>query len=153
MLEQNVIHHNGHLNGIHLNGVATPAYARCPSDYPEVPAPEPTPAPIPGWRNQFPTFTHYIEWRDSDGRKHGLTVRTDDRAELLDTLRSIKPASPTKTPTQEEGVKTPAETQPDVQRCAIHGVDMPHRWSKRTNGHYFAHKMADGSFCYGRAKS
>ena len=48
--------------------------------------------------------------------------------------------------------ETPAQSQPDVQRCAIHNVDMPRRWSKRTQRNYFAHKMADGSLCYSRVK-
>ena len=59
-----------------------------------------------------------------------------------------------------EAERTPQQTedaseasQPDVQRCQIHKVDMLRRWSKRTQGHYFGHKTPDGGFCYGRAKA
>ena len=38
----------------------------------------------------------------------------------------------------------------DTQLCVIHNINMMRRWSKRTNGHYFAHKLDDGGFCYGR---
>jgi len=142
MLHEATIHSNG-VNGIHANGHTLD----CHSDYEPRQADA---APLPGWRNAFPKFTHYIEWHDADGRKHGLTVRCDDRDELLDTLRCVKGA--TARGDAEPQAETPAEAQPDTQRCAIHSVDMARRWSKRTNGHYFAHKLADGSFCYGRAK-
>ena len=151
MLEQNGIHSNGH-----LNGVATPAYPECPSDYEAAPAPEPQPAPLPGWRNQFPQYTHNVSWLDSDQKQHSLTIRTDDIHELFGVLKGLKNtirASKAKAAESQPQAEAPAEQQPDVQRCAIHGEDMPRRWSKRTQGHYFAHKLGDGSFCYGKARA
>ena len=146
MLEQNVIHSNGH-----LNGVATPTYPECPSDYEAVPHAD---APKPGWRNQFPQYTHNVSWQDSDSKQHSLTIRTDDIHELFGVLKGLKNTiRASKAKAAESQPQADAPAQPDTQHCHIHGVDMPRRWSKRTNGHYFAHKLPDGGFCYGRARS
>jgi len=144
-------------NGIHSNGIHHHAltYPACPIDY-EAMAPADTKArPEPQWRDQFPTFTHNVSWVDTDSKQHSLTIRGDDLDEMLATLAAVKHcirASKAQAAEKALQAETPAESQPDVQHCAVHGVDMPRRWSKRTNGHYFGHKLVDGSFCYGRAR-
>ena len=140
-----------HSNGIHI----TPPYPACPSDYESVAADRWKPEP--GWHNQFPTYTHNVSWVDSDSKQHSLTIRGDDLDELLMTLTAIKQciraskAKHTESQPGEQALAQQAESQPDVIPCRIHSVDMPRRWSKRTNGHYFGHKLATGNFCYGRA--
>ena len=136
MVHESTVLHNGHVNGYH---------------------PAPAEAPPPKWRDQWPMFTHNCGWTDSDGKTHSLTIRTDDADELFGILKAIKhivrqskekAAETVSQPLQERQVEAPVDTQ----HCAIHNVSMPRRWSKRTGGHYFAHKLPDGSFCYGRAK-
>jgi hypothetical protein len=143
-------------NGIHSNGTA---FTPCVSDY--EPRPQEGTAPQPKWRDQFPMFTHNVSWVDTDSKQHSLTIRTDDADELFGILKAVKhivraskekAAETTLHATQEPQEEVSAETQPDVMRCAIHGVDMPRRWSKRTNGHYFAHRLPNGDFCYGKVK-
>ena len=144
---------NGRSDGHHTNSVHTQDYAPCASDYGPAPAPE---APQPKWRDEFPKFTHNLSWCDSDGISHSMTVRSDDANELLAIIKGVKNiirASKQKAAGSAPSSETPPDTQPDTQRCAIHGVDMPRRWSKRTNGHYFGHKLADGGLCYGRTKA
>ena len=80
-----------------------------------------------------------------------MTIKTDDVDELFGIQKAVKHIvrqSKQKAEETSPQAETAAETQPDAQRCDIHNVDMPRRWSKRTGGHYFAHKLADGSFCY-----
>ena len=140
----------------HSNDIqTTTAYPACPSDY-EAVAIDVTPRA--GWHDQFPQFTHNVSWMDTDSKQHSLTIRCDDLDELLATLTAVKQtirASKAKHTESQPGEQVPAqqaESQPDVLPCHIHGVNMPRRWSKRTNGHYFAHKLATGDFCYGKAK-
>jgi hypothetical protein len=145
MLTNGTAHHNG----IHL----TSGYLPCASDYEPRPAIDVTPKPaVPGWRSRWPEYTHNVSWVDSDSKQHSLTIRTDDLDELLATLTAIKNVIRASKAKTAETTAQPAESQPDVQHCHLHGVDMPRRWSKRTNGHYFGHKLPDGCFCYGRAK-
>ena len=142
-----------HSNGIHTNGAHPAAHLDCASDYEPAPATE---APPPKWRDAWPAYTHNVTWLDSDSKQHSLTIRTDDIHELFGVLKGLKHtirASKQKAAESAPHTEAPQEAQPDTQRCAIHGVDMPRRWSKRTNGHYFGHKLADGGFCYGRSKS
>ena len=75
-------HHNGHVNGLHTDD-PTPTYLHCESDYEPAPALDPAPEATPGWRSQFPQFTHHIAWVDSDETSHGLTIRTDSVHELF----------------------------------------------------------------------
>jgi hypothetical protein len=146
MLTTNGIHSNG--NGVHT----TSSYPACSSDYEPAPI-DATPKPaVPGWRSQWPEFTHNVSWVDSDSKQHSLTIRTDDLDELLQTLTAIKHVI--RASKQRVAECQPQGEQPtDAQRCEIHGVDMPRRWSKRTQGHYFGHKLADGGFCYGKART
>ena len=158
MVAVNGTNHNGYMNGINGNS----RMLHCESDYEERPVIDITPSkPAPGWRSQWPEYTHNVTWLDSDSKQHSLTIRTDDLDELLATLTTIKNvirASKAAADGQQPAAasqpqaSTPAPAE-DTQRCEIHGVDMPRRWSKRTQGHYFGHQCADGSFCYGRAKS
>ena len=65
-------------------------------------------------------------------------------------IRQAKQKATESAPQQADG---PSEAdQPDVQQCRIHKVDMIRRWSKRTQGHYFGHKLPGGDFCYGRER-
>ena len=45
------------------------------------------------------------------------------------------------------------ETQLEHVTCKIHGVEMERRVSKRTGGHYHAHKLPGQGLCFGRAQS
>ena len=146
----------GHMS----NGNGHVTYPPCESDYEPRPVIDVTPRPaVPGWRSQWPEYTHNVSWVDSDSKQHSLTIRTDDLDELLATLTTLKHvirASKAKAAEGQPQAETPAATPApaeDTQRCVIHNVDMPRRWSKRTQGHYFGHKCADGSFCYGRTRS
>jgi hypothetical protein len=154
MVANGTHHHNGG-NGVH----AAQLYAPCASDYEAI---DVTPTvPKPAWRDEFPTFTHHLQWVDADGITHGLTLRSDDLQGLMSDLRMVKGmirqakqqaserAPQQATQAQADGASE--EEQPDVQHCRIHKADMIRRWSKRTQGHYFAHKAPDGNFCYGRA--
>lgn len=133
-------------------------YSPCRSDYEERPE---VPAPQPKWAAQFPKFTHNVAWQGSDGMSHSLTLRTDDVHELFGILKGLKhviraskkAAEQQPHASQNTDPQVPHSDTPDKIHCHIHGVDMPRRWSKRTNGHDFGHKLPDGAFCYGRAKA
>jgi hypothetical protein len=138
------------------------AYPACPSDYEAIDVtPMPAKEAKPGWRDAFPAFTHNMSWVDGDGCSHSMTLRSDSLADLMNDLKLLKSiikqskaqaaakAPQQTTQTQAEAASEPA--QPDTQRCKLHAVDMVRRWSKRTQGHYFAHQAPDGNFCYGRA--
>lgn len=146
-------------NGMHNNSTTYQPY---PTDREAVSIAnyEPTPSvdtvSQPKWRDQWPMFTHNVSWVDTDAKQHSLTIRTDDADELFGILRAIKhivrQSKEKATETASQQAEPPAADTPDVVRCEIHGANMPRRWSKRTNGHYFAHKLDDGSFCYGKVK-
>jgi hypothetical protein len=146
MVATNSTHSNG--NGVHI----TSSYPACPSDYEPRPIDATPKLAIPGWRSQWPEYTHNVTWADSDSKQHSLTIRTDDLDELLQTLTAIKHVIRA-SKQQAAPAASPSEQPADTQRCEIHGVDMPRRWSKRTNGHYFGHKLSDGGFCYGKART
>jgi hypothetical protein len=155
-------------NGIHSNGSngSNGHFLNCTSDY------EPRPltidvvptAPTPKWRDQQAAFTHHIQWVDHEGISHGLTIRSDDLQSLMADLRLVKAGIREAKKQAAESASVPGDSQSgeshspteltaetDVQRCRIHGVDMPRRISKRNSGHYFAHFLPDDSICYGRA--
>ena len=151
----NGIHHSNGTNGVHAQ-----LYVPCASDYEPAPIIDVVPtAPKPGWRDQHAAFTHHIQWVDSDGISHGLTLRSDSLQDLMVDLKMVKgmikaakakaresqPANQASSDPQ-----VPAADVPDVQHCKIHAVDMVRRWSKRTQGHYFGHKLPNDDFCYGR---
>ena len=46
-----------------------------------------------------------------------------------------------------------SKTQPEKVMCQIHGVEMERRVTKRTGGHYHAHKLPGQGLCFGRAQS
>ena len=148
MLANGAHHHNGSINGHLLD---------CVSDYEERPVLDVTPkSPRPGWKNAFPQYTHNLSWQDPDGCAHSMTLRSDSLSGLMADLkllkgmiRQAKQKAAESKPQQAEGASE--SEQPDVQQCRIHKVDMIRRWSKRTNGHYFGHKLSNGDFCYGRA--
>lgn len=144
-------------NGNGSNGHVTYPYIECASDY------EPRPEvidvvarePQPGWHDQNPNFVHSLTWTDADGVGHMLVLRSDDLQSLFADIKMVKgliKRSKEKATTANPEASQ-AQEEPDTQRCAIHDVDMPRRWSKRTSGHYFGHKCSDGSFCYGKAKN
>ena len=155
-------------NGTSYNGVhVTPSYPPCSSDYEPAPTTHVTSkTPRTGWRDAFPPYTHNLSWVDADGLSHSMTLRSDDLQGLMADLRLLKCAI--KQAKQQHAqsnpqLVTPAAlaasapkamgAQPDVMHCHIHGTSMARRWSKRTNGHYFAHKLPTGDFCYGKTKS
>ena len=155
MLANGTYHHNG--DGVYTHEL----YPACPSDYEAIDiTPLPKAEPKPGWRDQHAAFTHHLQWADADGISHGLTLRSDSLQGLMADLRMvkgmIKAAKQKAAESQpQQAVQTQADgaresKQPDVQRCKIHAADMIRRWSKRTNGHYFGHKLSNGDFCYGR---
>jgi hypothetical protein len=145
MLTQNGFHSND--NGHFLN---------CESDYEPAPLIDVTPqtAPKPGWRDQQAAFTHHIQWIDADGISHGLTIRSDSLQDLMADLKMVKgmiKAAKQKARESQPAKQTESElnAETDVKRCPIHGIDMPRRFSKRNNGHFFAHTLPDNTFCYG----
>jgi hypothetical protein len=155
MLTQNGTNLNGS-NGVH----AAKLYPACASDYDAVTIDiTPQTAPKPGWRDQHAAFTHHIQWIDADGISHGLTLRSDSLQGLMADLKMVKgmikaakqKAAESQPQQAMHDPQVPAADVPDTKHCAIHGVDMARRWSKRTGGHYFAHKAPTGDFCYGRA--
>src|SRR5687768_7187688 len=81
-------------NGINSNGYGVhiaPVYPPCESDYEPRPAIDAISKPTaPGWRSQWPEYTHNVSWVDSDSKQHSLTIRTDNLDELLQTLTAIK---------------------------------------------------------------
>ena len=151
MIAQNAFHHNG--DGIYSRQL----YPSCPSDYEAAPVIDVVPtAPKPGWHDAFPAFTHNLSWIDGEGCSHSMTLRSDSLSGLMADLKLLK--GMIRQAKQKAAKSQPAQAdaaseseQPDVQQCRIHKVDMIRRWSKRTNGHYFAHKAPDGNFCYGLA--
>jgi hypothetical protein len=153
-------------NGIGSNGSGIHAqlYGPCASDY-EAVAIDVTPAaaPKPGWKDAFPQYTHNLSWVDSEGCSHSMTLRSDSLSDLMSDLKMLKnmirqaKGKARESATQQDQQTSPdpqvqAANVPDVQRCEIHAVDMVRRWSKRTQGHYFGHKLPTGDFCYGRER-
>lgn len=130
-----------HLNGVHVSNLWPP----CPSDY--EPAPANIPAKQTGWRDQFPAFTHNLSWVDADGLSHSMTLRSDSLQDLMADLKLLKNAIKQ---SRQQHAEAPLDAESDVKRCAIHGVDMPRRFSKRNQGHFFGHVLPDNTFCYGR---
>jgi hypothetical protein len=77
------------LNGNGINGKV--AYLPCPSDYEPRPAIDVIPTtPAPKWRDQHAAFTHHVQWVDSEGISHGLTLRSDSLQGLLSDLKMVK---------------------------------------------------------------
>ena len=84
-----------------------------------------------------------------------MTLRADTLEQLLADLKLIKQGikiakKKAKAVGADAGTEGTQQEGEDTQLCAIHNTPMQRRWSKRTSGHYFAHRNADGSFCYGR---
>lgn len=148
MIAQADIHSNGNSN------VPVSDFAPCASDYEPPPAYD---APMPGWRDQHPKYVHHVEWLDSDNRKHGLTVRTDDYDEFVATLRVVKaasqPQSPAEAEQQADDVPEPdAEEKPASKPCPVHPYDLMYRRPSKHGGHFYSHRLDDGSWCNGKAK-
>lgn len=148
-----------HKDDVNFNGIHT---LDCASDYEAIDVTPFTPREAkPRWRDQHARFTEHVQWTDHEGVTHGLTIRSDSLPDLLSDLRLVKQMirasrkqhaeSKTQSKQTHDPVVPPAEV-PDEKHCDIHGERMVRRWSKRTAGHYFAHRVADGSFCYGRVK-
>ena len=112
------------------------------------------PTSQPGWRGQLAPYTHCLQWVDAHGCSHSLTLRADTLEALLADLKLVKQGIriTKQKATEHRDPQVPAVETPDVMRCEIHGVDMPRRWSKRTSGSYFAHKLPNDNFCYGKAR-
>ena len=140
-----------HLNGNGVNPKV--AYLPCSSDHEERPAIDITPtAPTPQWRNEFPQFTHNLSWQDSDGISHSMTLRSDSLQDLMADLKLLKAMIRQANEQHSSANPSQPETQPEHVSCKIHGVQMERRVSKRTQGHYFSHRIGS-ELCFGRPKS
>jgi|GEM_PF-3317044 len=105
-------------------------------------------------------YSDTLKWKDHLGVEHLLTIWADSIEQLVDDEKRIMglikasreqhQSSRTESPSAEsKGTEHQGE---DVQRCQIHGIDMPRRISRRTGGSYFSHVLSDNSLCYGRPK-
>ena len=122
-------------------------YLDCASDYEERPIIDVT--PHPKWRDQLAPYTHTLQWVDADGCSHSMTLRNDTLQGLLDDLKLIKSGiQQCKAKARQENPDMP----PDTMLCDVHNAYMERRYSKRTGGHYFAHKVENGEFCYGKSQ-
>jgi hypothetical protein len=133
-----------------LQGDSNGQYPPCPSDY----GPVPQWKPRPGWRDQFPAFTHNLNWADADGHQHSMTFRSDSLPDLLADLKILKAmirASKAQAQAREPE-PVPKETG-DIPVCPIHKVSMERRQSRRTGGHYWCHEIGLKELCFGRKKS
>jgi hypothetical protein len=141
MVTANAFHHNG-TNGHVLY---------CPSDHEPIDV-TPT-APKPAWRDEFPTFTHHLQWVDADSVSHGLTLRSDSLQDLMSDLRMVKgmirQAKQKAAESKPQSEQTP-EPDSDVPPCKVHGAPMRRAVSKRTGGTYFYHDIGRDR-CFGRA--
>ena len=145
---------NGHIhNGNPTNGV----YPPCPSDYPE---PDLTSTlaltKAPGWKSQFPAFTHNMGWIDPDGNSHSMTLRSDDLALLMrdvKMLRAMIRASKEKGKEKEATTDSVPAESGNIPVCPIHHTVMERRQSRRTGGHYWAHKTGIKDLCFGKARA
>ena len=121
-----------HLNGVnaHVNGKV--AHLPCPSDYEPAPIDITPSKPTPRWRDQFPTYTHNINWLDSDGISHSMTLRSDILQDILNDLKLLK--GMIRTAKQKHSTANPEQpgTQQERIVCKVHGVEMERRVSKRT---------------------
>ena len=145
-------------NGIHSNGT-NGHFLNCASDYEERPLIDitPAPAPKPGWRDQFPAFTHNLSWVDADGCSQSMTLRSDSLSDLMRDLKLLK--AMIKQAKESAKAQVPGDSQAptvepdsDVPPCKIHNMAMERRVSKRTGGIYFSHRMpGTKDLCFGRA--
>jgi hypothetical protein len=144
---------------------APPVYPPCSSDYAAAPAPK---AELPGWRNQFPAYTHSMSWTDSLGITHSHTVRSDNLDEILREARItqefVKAArarhekstatapAPEPQPEPEQNEQTDSaydEPEPSRLWCERHQT-----WLQRREKHgnvWYSHKTAEG-WCRRAAK-
>ena len=143
-------------NGTNLNNGTNGHFLNCASDYEPSPVIDITPATAskPDCTGQHATYTHHVQWLDSDNVQHGLTIRSDSLQGLLADLKLIKGMiRQAKAKAAEhappQATQTPAPDS-DEPPCKIHGTPMVRRQSKRTGGIYFSHKMANGELCFGR---
>ena len=145
MIDETTMNSNGN--------VTANDYPPCESDYEVAPA---QPEPMPGWRNQFPKFTHNVSWQDTDNKGHSLTIRTDDEDELFAILKHIKHivrASKEKAAQCQSDAEAQHEEPPQTKPCEIHpGAMMQRRQRKDGTGHFYSHNI-NGEWCNGRAKS
>ena len=144
MLAQNGIHSNG------LNGKVS--HLPCPSDHELAPIDVTLSTPTPQWRKEFPKFTHNINWLDSDGINHSMTLRSDSLQSLMADLKLLK--GMIRQAKEKHNTVNPTQSQTQEERvvCKVHGVEMERRVSKRTGGHYHSHKMGN-DLCFGRPKA
>ena len=158
MLATNDIEHNG----IHPNGVA---HLDCASDYEPAPTPDPTPQPQPGWRSQYPTFTHHVQWVDGDQKQHGLTIRSDDADEIFAVLKALKhiirkskEKASAEAPAAVADVGHDAAPEPDAddkpasKPCPLHPHSLAYRRESKHGGHFYSHRLPEGSWCNGKAR-
>jgi hypothetical protein len=119
----------------------------------DVQVPEVVPSHAVSWHAGHPVLTHHLQWVDSDGCQHGLTIRCDSLDDLVRQLTQVK------------ALIASAKAKADVQRaqepkvdlelpsrvCELHGnVPMYKAISKKTGKPYSSHDLPDGTKCFGR---
>ena len=144
MVTVNGTNHNGYVNG-------NSRMLDCASDYEAVTIDVTPSKPTPKWPDHLAPYTHCLQWSDSDGCSHSMTLRADTLEQLLADLKLIKQGikiakKKAKAVGADAGTEGTQQEGEDTQLCVIHNINMMRRWSKRTNGHYFAHKLDDGGF-------
>lgn len=142
-------------NGAYSNGHVTPWAQNGPVSQSQTPVTDCEPQP--GWHSQLAKFTHTLNWVDLDGCGHALTIRADGLQELLNDLKLVKAGIRQAKQKAQLGEPkrqgtTQEEPHADVLECSIHHATMVRRWSKRTQGSYFSHRLPDCSICYGRER-
>ena len=152
MVTVNGTNHNGYVNGTNGHTLI------CDSDYEPRPVIVITPSkPTPGWRDQLAPYTHCLQWSDSDGCSHSMTLRADTLEQLLADLKLIKQGIKiAKEKAKEKAKAQQPVTQPDpdsdVPPCKVHGTPMVRKQSRRTGEIYFSHALPNGELCFGREK-
>lgn len=140
------MNHNGH------------QLLECASDHPPRPV---IPAQPRGRREgHLDAFTLNLGWHDNDGITYSLTIRGEERDQVMADAKFFKAVAKAH---MAKGKVAAAVAKPDDLEvpaivCKIHGVEMQRRISKRSGGHYFSHALPGGgpnnkNLCFGRKAS
>ena len=115
------------------------------------------PSHTPSWRDEHPALTHHLQWVDSDGCQHGLTIRCDSLDDLVRKLTQVKALiSTAKAKADAQRTQEPkTDTEPELssRRCELHDATMYKAVSKKTGRPYASHLTADGERCFGHKKA
>ena len=132
-------------------------FLACPSDY--EPAPTIPTQPVSRREGSLDPYMLNLGWHDNDGIVYSLTIRGQERDQVMADAKFFKAvarahmakgkvAAAVANPDAPQG-----QTQPEHVVCKIHGVEMERRVSKRTQGHYHAHRLGPRDLCFGRIKT